>query len=98
MKIVSAGFRNQLDLAAAAATIGRAGIGGNGSEFLNGVNGRITHRSERLARSLVISVNSINGYVALVSPAASNGPCAVPPYGTQVISDNAGLKAQERGR
>src|SRR5262245_28529702 len=99
---VAAAFSYHLYLAAAAATVIRARIGRNGSEFLNRINGSVADRGKCLVGSLVISVNSINSDISLVSARACDGAYTIagqcPSPGPQIISDNTGLQSQERSR
>src|SRR4030095_5063969 len=58
MKYLSPAFGYHLNLTAAAATFGGGGIGGNGSEFLNRINGGVADCDRKLSRGLIIGVNS----------------------------------------
>src|SRR5262245_582627 len=63
---VAAAFGYHLNLTAAAAAFGGAGIGRNGSEFLNRVDRSIADCGRKLPGGLVVGVNSVNGDVSLV--------------------------------
>src|SRR5689334_13221332 len=91
MPIIRAALRNEFDLAAAAATFRRGWIRGDRAEFLNGVDRRIAGRCKRLARRLIVRIDSVNSNVALVCTRAGHGTDAIRGARADVVTDNTGL-------
>src|SRR5690242_13039726 len=93
--IIRAALGDQFDLTAAAATFRCSRIRSDRAELLNRIDRRIAGCCKGLARGLIISIDSVDGDVALVCTRAGYGTYAICGASADVVTDNTGLQTNQ---
>ena len=95
MKLIRTALGDELDLTAAAATFRCGRIRGYRAKFLNRVDRRVAGCCKRLARGLIVRINSVNSDVALVRTRTGHRADAIGGSSADVVADNTGLQADQ---